>query len=94
MAAALRCDRTYNLGALTAFRLAANREKGGVYGGLIASRLLALHGVVSHVLDLQFPAERLDFNSMLRHKFVSSHACLDNLLFEINPFQGISLESS
>jgi hypothetical protein len=74
MAAALRCDRTYNLGALIAFRLAANREKEGVCGGLIASRLLALHGIVPHV----FPVERLDLNSMLRHKFVSSDSCLDN----------------
>jgi hypothetical protein len=76
IAAALRGDRTYNLGALIAFRLDANREKGGIYGGLIASRLLALHGVVPHILDLQFPIESLDFNSMLLHKFVSPHACL------------------
>jgi hypothetical protein len=60
------------LGALIAFRLAANREKGGVCGGLIASHLLALHGVVPHVLDIQFPIERLDLNSMIHHKFVSS----------------------
>jgi hypothetical protein len=52
IAAALRHDRTYNLGALIAFRLAANHEKGGVCGGLIASRLLALHGVEPHILDL------------------------------------------
>jgi hypothetical protein len=52
IAAAVRCDRTYNLGALLAFRLDANHEKGGVCGGLIASRLLALHGVLPHVLDL------------------------------------------
>jgi hypothetical protein len=44
--AALRRDRTYNLGSLIAFRLDANREKGGVCGGLIASLLLVLHGVV------------------------------------------------
>jgi hypothetical protein len=75
------------LGVLIAFFLDANREKGGVCGGLIASRLLALHGVVPHVLDLQFPIERLDFNSMLHHKFVSPHACLDNLLFEIRVFK-------
>jgi hypothetical protein len=85
--AALRCDRTYNLGALIAFHLDANREKGGVCGGLIASLLLALHGVVPHVLDLQFPVERLDFNSMLLHKFFSPHACLDNLSFEITFFK-------
>jgi hypothetical protein len=72
---------------LIAFRLAANREKGGVCGGLIASRLLALHGVVPHDLDLQFSIERLDLNSMIRHKFVSPHACLDNLPFEITFFR-------
>jgi hypothetical protein len=69
IAAALRGDGTYNLGALIAFRLDANREKGGICGGLIASRLLALHGVVPHVLDLQFLVERLDLNSMIHHKF-------------------------
>jgi hypothetical protein len=46
-----------------------------------------LHGVVPYVLDLQFPIERLDFNSMLHHKFVSPHACLDNLSFEITFFK-------
>jgi hypothetical protein len=52
ISATLRQDRTYNLGALIDFGLAANREKGGVCGGLIASGLLALHGVVPHVLDI------------------------------------------
>jgi hypothetical protein len=75
------------LGALIAFRLNANREKGGVCGGLIASSLLALHGVVPHVLDLQFPVERLDFISMLHHKLISPHACLYNLSFEITLFK-------
>jgi hypothetical protein len=75
---------TYNLGDLIAFRITANREKGGVCGGLIASRLLALHGVVPHDLDIQFPIERLDLNSMIQHKFVSSQAWLGNLSYEIN----------
>jgi hypothetical protein len=75
------------LGALIAFRLAANREKGGVCGGLIASRLLALHGVVPHDLDIQFPIERLDLNSMIQHKFVSSWAGLNNLSYEITFFK-------
>jgi hypothetical protein len=87
IAATWRCDRTYNLGALIAFHLDANREKRGICGGLIASRLLALHGVVPHILDLQFPIERLDFNSMLLHKFVYPHACLNNLTFEISFFK-------
>ena len=55
LSAALRQDKTYNLGALIAFRLATNREKGGIYGGLIASRLLALHDLLPHPLDVQFP---------------------------------------
>jgi hypothetical protein len=87
IAAALRGDRTYNLGALIAFRLDANCEKGRICGGLIASHLLALHGLVPHVLDLQFPVERLDLNSMIHHKFVSPHACLTKLTFEINFFK-------
>jgi hypothetical protein len=52
IAAALRGDRTYNLDALIDFCLDANREKGGICGGLVASRLLALHGLVPHILDL------------------------------------------
>jgi hypothetical protein len=87
IAAALRGDRTYNLGALIAFHLDVNREKGGIYRGLIASRLLALYGVVPHVLDLQFLVERLNLNSMIHHKFVSPHACLTNLSFEITFFK-------
>jgi hypothetical protein len=87
IAAALRGDRTYNLGALIAFHLDANCKKGGICGGLIASHLLALHGVVPHVLDLQFPVERLDLNSMIHHKFFSPHAYLTNLTYEITFFK-------
>jgi hypothetical protein len=77
----------WDISALIAFRLDVNREKGGICGGLIASRLLALHGVVPHVLDLQFPVERLDLNSMIHHKFVSPRAYLTNLTFEITFFK-------
>ena len=83
ISAAIKRDRSYNLGALIAFRLAANREKGGICGGLIASRLVALHGLVPHHLDLQFPIERLDLNSMIQHKFVSSWASMSELSYEI-----------
>jgi hypothetical protein len=87
ISAALRHDRTYNLGALIAFCIATNCEKAGVCGGLIASRLLALHGVVPHDLDIQFPIERLDLNSIIQHKFVSSWADLNNLSYEITFFK-------
>jgi hypothetical protein len=75
------------LGALIAFRLDVNREKGGICGGLIASHLLALHGVVSHFLDLQFPEDKLDINSMIHHKFVPLPASLMNLTFELTFFK-------
>src|SRR4051812_12109849 len=52
ISAALKRDRTYNLGALIDFRLAANHEKGGICGGLLASRLLGLHGLAPHHSDL------------------------------------------
>jgi hypothetical protein len=87
ISAALRQDRTCNLGALISFHLATNRDKGGVCGGLIASRLVALHGVVPHNLDIQLPIERLDLNSMIQHKFVSSWTDLNNLSYEITFFK-------
>ena len=87
ISAALKHDRSYNIGALIAFRLAANREKGGICGGLIASRLLAFHGLVPHYLDFQFPIERLDFDSMVRHKFISGPSSLSSLSFEITFFK-------
>ena len=83
ISAALNRDRTYNLGALIAFLLAANREKGGICGDLIASRLLAFHGLEPHHSDFQFPIERLDLNSMVQHKFVSSWASSSELPYEI-----------
>jgi hypothetical protein len=85
ISAALRKDRTYNLGALIAFCLAANCEKGGefVEDLLLLVYILALHGVALHDLDIHFPIERLDLNSMIQHKFVSSQAWLGNLSYEI-----------
>jgi hypothetical protein len=74
-------------GALIAFRLDVNREKGGICGGLIASHLLALHGVMPHFLDLQFPEEKLDLSSMIHHKFISPLSSLINLTFELTFFK-------
>ena len=72
---------------MIAFRLAANREKGGICGGLIASRSLALHGLTPHPLDFQFPIERLEFDSMVKHKFISAPSSLSSLSFEITFFK-------
>jgi hypothetical protein len=75
------------LGALIAFRLDINREKGGICGGFIASRLLAFHGVVPHFLDLHFPVEKLDLDAMIHHKFISPPTSLIHLTFELTFFK-------
>ena len=71
------------MGALIDFRLATNCKKGGFCGGLIASRLLAFHGLAPHARDLQFSIERLDFNSMMLHKFISYGSNWNNLSYEL-----------
>ena len=81
LAAALQGNRTYNLGALIANRLVTNRERGGICGGLIASRLLAMHNVVPHRLDIQLPMEKLDIASMIKHEFLSNSSNLGNLSY-------------
>src|SRR3954463_8184479 len=83
IAAALKHDKTYNLGALIAHRLSINREKGSIWGGLIASRLLAFHGLLHHELDLAFNKGKLDLDSMMHHRFVSFGANGHNLPYEI-----------
>ena len=75
------------MGALIVPRLTTKREKGRICGGLIASRLLAFHGVIPHHLDISFPLERLDLDSMVQHKFVSPRADLNNLPYEITFFK-------
>jgi hypothetical protein len=54
---------------------------------MLTVRLLALHGVAPHFLDLQFPEEKLDLNSMIHHKFVSPPASLINLTFGLTFFK-------
>ena len=81
ISAALRSDRTFNLGALIAHRLSTNREKGGVCGGLIAARLLAYHQLDPPLFDIELPVFRLGINSMIRHRFVPSWATLDDLTY-------------
>jgi hypothetical protein len=40
-----------------------------------------------HILDLQFPEEKLDINAMIHHKFISPPASLINLIFELTFFK-------
>ena len=83
----MKQDRTYNLGALIALHLTINRERRGICGGLIASRLPAFHGVVLHRLDIQLPLGSLDFNSVVQHKFLLPQANQNSLVYEITFFK-------
>jgi hypothetical protein len=89
LAAALQGSRTYNLGALIAYRLATNREKGGICGGLIASRLLAFHNVEPHHFDIPFSIEKLDIASMIKHEFVSDSSNLGNLFYKMTFYKKV-----
>src|SRR4051812_4512696 len=83
IAAALKYDKNYNLGALIAHCLSNNHEKGSICGCLIASRLLAFHGLLHHELDLAFNKGKLDLDSMMHHRFVSFGANGHDLPYEI-----------
>lgn len=83
LAAALCRDRTYNLGALIAHHFVANHKKGGVCGGLVASRLLASHCLYPHPQDLLLSMEKLDTESMKRHEFIARSGSLHYLPYTI-----------
>jgi hypothetical protein len=84
LATALDVSKKYNLGAFIARRLAA---RGPIYGGIIAARIVAALGLSIAPNGILLVPERFDFNSILHYKFVSPHACLDNLSFEITFFK-------
>ena len=84
IAAARNRNSSYSLGALIAHRLTTNRKKGGICGGLIASRLLAFHGLEPHYSDFQFSIERIDIESMIQHGFVSLGANVRIFPFELS----------
>ena len=78
LATALLGDRTYNLGALVARRLAT---KGPIYGGIIAARVLAAYCLDVDPSDEILVPERLDLAAMIAHKFVTSGSTLNNLVY-------------
>lgn len=78
--AALNNNTKYNLGAIVARRLAA---KGPIYGGTIATRVLAHLNAHARSNDVPLAPERLDLAAMKRHNFVTSNSTLDNLCYKI-----------
>ena len=80
LATALKGDKTYNLGALVARRLAT---KGPIFGGIIAARVLADFSLEADPTDEILVPEKLDLSAMIAHKFVTSGSTLDNLVYRI-----------
>ena len=78
--AALNGRTSYNLGALIARRLAA---RGPIYGGIIASRMLAHLGLSVDPSDALLAPHRLDLAAMKMHQFVTANSCEGNLVYRM-----------
>ena len=71
MANALSGKHEYHVGALIARRLAANGNKGDLFGGVYATLILEYLGRMPHPDDVPFPFVRFDLAAMKRHEFVT-----------------------
>jgi len=80
LAAALNGNTSYNLGALIARRLAA---RGPIYGGIIASRIIADLGLSVDPNDELLAPQRLDLAAMKVHHFVTANSCAANLVYRM-----------
>ncbi|KAK1630877.1 hypothetical protein QYE76_005192 [Lolium multiflorum] len=78
--AALTGDTPYHLGALVARRLS---NKGPIFGGIIASRILAYLELPLDPTDVKITPMRLDIAAMKSHQFVTADSSLDNIVYRI-----------
>ncbi|KAK1631359.1 hypothetical protein QYE76_005674 [Lolium multiflorum] len=78
--AALTGDTPYHLGALVARRLS---NKGPIFGGIIASRVLAYLELPLDPTDVKITPMRLDIAAMKSHQFVTADSSLDNIVYRI-----------
>ncbi|KAK1644995.1 hypothetical protein QYE76_062800 [Lolium multiflorum] len=78
--AALTGDTPYHLGALIARRLS---NKGPIFGGIIASRVLAYLELPLDPTDVKITPMRLDIAAMKSHQFVTADSSLDNIVYRI-----------
>ena len=70
---ALLGDNTFNMGAVVAKRLARNRTKGPIFGGIYAARLARHFQIpIRHHEEKEtiLPPHILDYKSMIAHKFI------------------------
>src|SRR4051794_34131633 len=77
---ALNKNTKCNLGAIVARRLAA---KGPIYGGTIASRILAYFNLNAMANDVPLAPQRLDLAAVKHHNFVTFNSTLDNMHYRL-----------
>ncbi|KAK1620575.1 hypothetical protein QYE76_026092 [Lolium multiflorum] len=78
--AALTGDTPYHLGALNARRLS---NRGPIFGGIIASRILAYLDLPLDPTDVKLTPIRLDIAAMKSHQFVTTDSSLDNMVYRM-----------
>ncbi|KAK1682464.1 hypothetical protein QYE76_043312 [Lolium multiflorum] len=78
--AALTGETPYHLGALVARRLS---NKGPIFGGIIASRILAYLDLPLDPTDVKLTPIRLDIAAMKSHQFVTTDSSLDNMVYRM-----------
>ncbi|KAK1668206.1 hypothetical protein QYE76_056365 [Lolium multiflorum] len=78
--AALTGETPYHLGALIARRLSS---RGPIFGGIIASRILAHLELPLDPTDVQLTPIRLDIAAMKSHQFVTADSSSDNMVYRM-----------
>ncbi|KAK1644325.1 hypothetical protein QYE76_062130 [Lolium multiflorum] len=78
--AALTGETPYHLGSIIARRLS---NKGPIYGGIIASRILARLDLPLDPTDVEIPPVRLDIAAMKSHQFVTTDSSMDNIVYRM-----------
>ncbi|KAK1665525.1 hypothetical protein QYE76_053684 [Lolium multiflorum] len=78
--AALTGETPYHLGALVARRLS---NKGPIYGGIIASRILARLDLPLDPTDVELTPARLDIAAMKSHQFVTADSSMYNIVYRM-----------
>ncbi|KAK1666954.1 hypothetical protein QYE76_055113 [Lolium multiflorum] len=80
LVAALTGNTPYHLGALIARRLST---RGPIYGGIIASRILAHLDLPLDPTDEKLTPIRLDIAAMKSHQFVTTDSSLENIVYKM-----------
>ncbi|KAK1685252.1 hypothetical protein QYE76_046100 [Lolium multiflorum] len=78
--AALTGETPYHLGSVIARRLS---NKGPIYGGIIASRILARLDLPLDPTDVEIPPVKLDIAAMKSHQFVTADSSMDNIVYRM-----------